>query len=107
MSYTSQFTGAQMDAVFRRVTNMVTGRATLTSTTTGIASLFVDVDVDIIDPICIATVRYNEGEYPMNTPISVFVRYQPNEGQGKLAIKLVGDAVRAGRSYDVDYLLME
>ena len=104
MAYTSQFTGAQMDTAFRRVTNMVAGRATLTASATGGAAfLITHVESDLSNPVCIGTVRLPEDGLSGN--VSIMLDYDTTTKN--LAIRIIGSGLRAGYSYDVDYLLME
>ena len=102
MAYTSAFTGAQMDAVFQRVTNTVIGRITLTSGSNS-AVAFVNVP-GFSNPYCIGTLRYDL-EFGIGSPVGVYLRYIPESEQ--LYVRLVGSVLVSGRTYDVDYLVTE
>ena len=101
MAYTSAFTGAQMDAVFRRVTNTVVGRASIEASG-GAASIYVDVP-GFTNPYCFATIRFTD--IPLSKPIAVYCSYISNTE--RLRIRLVGDSIIAGVTYEVDYMLVE
>ena len=104
MAYTSEFTGVQMDAVFRRVTNMVAGRATLTASVNGgAASIIIDVEADLSNPVCVGTVRFPDDG--IEGRVSIFLNYTPQTH--KLMIRLVGEGLKPEHRYDVDYLIME
>ncbi len=102
MSYTSAFTGAQMDAVFNRVSNTVIGRATLIGGARR-ATVFVDVP-GFTNPYCIATLRL-QPEYGIGGPVGVYTSYDSQSG--KLNIQIVGDDLVGGYTYTVDYMLTE
>lgn len=104
MAYTSAFTGAQMDAVFRRVTNTVVGRASVTATGGGASTANVDIP-GFTNPYCIGTVRYNDEEAPLTKPISVMLTYDAQ--YEKLMIKLICENMKSGFTYEVDYMLIE
>ena len=102
MAYTSAFTGAQMDAVFRRVTNTVVGRASIVS---GSSSAVALVNVPgFSNPYCIGTLRY-ETEIGIGSPVGVYLRYIPESEQ--LYIRIVGSGLVSGCTYDVDYMVTE
>lgn len=103
MAYTSEFEGAQMDAVFRRVTNMVAGKATLTASPGGgYASLIMELPTDLTNPICLANVRYTD---TVAGEIFTFISY--NTATQELYIRLMGVGLQPNRQYEVYYMLME
>ena len=104
MAYTSAFTGAQMDAVFRRVTNTVVGRVSVTAGSGYTATANVDIP-GFTDPYCIGTVRYNDEGAPLTKPISVLLIYDAQ--YEKLMIKLTCENMKSGFTYEVDYMLIE
>ena len=105
MAYTSEFEGSQMDAVFRRVTNMVVGKATLTASAAGgFASLYIELPTDLADPICLANVRYTDS-IAGSGEIFTYITY--NTSTQVLFIRLIGDGLRPNQQYEVYYMLIE
>ena len=104
MSYTSRYTGAQMDGAFDRITNTVTGKVTLTgSPNGGSASLITRIETDFVDPICMVTLKYPSRG--VSGGISVMASY--NASTQNLSVHLVGDGIEPDENFDVYYMLIE
>lgn len=107
MSFQSEFTGEQMEKVFRRITNMAVGTATC-------------LPSNAFDGFCLFHVENASGQtginykafvnihidgYGTEQQISASAGYSPTVD--RLSIKLYGSGVKAGESYTVDYILIE
>lgn len=105
MSYQSEFTGDQIDTAVRRVTGMVTGTVQITAAINGQASVVIDHPApDLTNPKMFAMARTTTAAVSVglvDVVAAVMVTVQ-----GKLQLLVHGDAVRAGETYTVDYLLI-
>lgn len=104
MAFQSAFTGAQMESVFKRVTDMVTGTLEFTASMDGHGYGFVyELDFGGANPKVFATVRGIDSE--INGTAGVSPTYNPSTNV--LMVKLYGDGIIGGNRYAVDYLLVE
>lgn len=100
-NYNSGFTGAQMDAVFRRVSNMQIGEATITASTKGLGYAYVNADPGLTGAValgCVAEQEHVRGE--------VYANVSYNSTTGQVFATVTGDGVTAGEWYLVRWLLI-
>ena len=104
MAYQSTFTGEQMEAVFRRVSNMITGSAELTASNDGHGYVFVnDLHFSGSNPKIFTTVRGINGD--ITGTAGAAPSY--NAEAGMLLLQLFGDGILDGETYAIDYLMIE
>lgn len=102
--YRSQFTGEQMDAAFGRIMNMITGSQVLTASVNGYAYGYVTgLETAMSAPKTFASVWGVDAK--IHGVVSVTADYDPSTHT--LLLEAVGDGIRGGSRYRVDYLLAE
>lgn len=100
--YTSEFEGTQMDAAWRRVLNMQTGRVTITAQGDGAGNAFVEIPTGIGNYLCACSARCtsisgNVGE--------IVASFDFSDNTTAVA-RISGDGVIYGERYDFDYILI-
>ncbi len=104
MAYQSEFEGAQMEAAFHRVTNMLTGTTEITASINGHGYAFVrGVYFGGAAPKVFASVRGLDSEISASAGVSP----QYNAADGVLLLQLFGEGINGGERYAVDFLLVE
>lgn len=104
MAYQSAYEGDQMEAVFKRVTDMLTGTVEITASITGHGYAFVNnLPFGGANPKVFASVRGLEGD--IRGVAGVAPTY--NAADNVLLLQLFGDGIRGGEKYAVDYLIVE
>lgn len=104
MSYKSEFTGEQMDAVFRRVTNMAMGSVVIEASIDGHGyGHITDITSNLTNPKIFASIR-GEGNTIYGCT-SLEVKYDPEKSL--MFVQFFGDGIEGGKKYRVDYLMIE
>ncbi len=106
MSYQSSFSGEQMENVFRRVTNMITGTVEITAVGDGFGYGFAyGVPFSSAAPKIFTTVRDSGNQIPM-TDIAMAIP-QPNMEDNIIMFNLQGNGIKNGNRYAVDYFILD
>ncbi len=106
MAFQSSFSGEQMEAVFRRVTNMITGTVEITASMDGFGYEFVyDVPFSSAKPKVFTTVRDAKEQISISD-IAMAIP-EINVDDNVIMFKLQGNGIKSGNRYAVDYLIMD
>lgn len=106
MSYQSSFSGEQMENVFRRVTNMITGTVEITESMDGFGYGFAyGVPFSSATPKIFTTVRDSENQIPLSD-IAMAIP-QLNLDDGVIMFQLRGAGIKNGNRYAVDYFILD
>lgn len=104
MAYTSQFTGEQMDAAFRRITNIVVGSAEITPSNNGYGYAHVqNLTTGMLNPKVFTSIR----GITMDIRGVVTISCDYNPEAELLFLQIFGDGVKGGDKYEVSYMLVE
>lgn len=98
--YDSAYTGAQMDAVFRRVNSIQLGTTSITATVDGLAYTYWDAEPGLTGAIVLT------GLEPSITGGMLAVTVSYNSTSGQMFARIQGDDVRDGETYVLHWLLI-
>ena len=98
--YDSAYTGAQMDAVFRRVNSIQLGTTSITATMDGLAYTYWDAEPGLTGAIVLTGLEpsANGGVF------AVTANYSSSTGQ--MFARIEGDGVQQGQTYTLHWLLI-
>ncbi len=106
MSFQSAFTGEQIENVFHRVTNMVTGTVEITASMDGFGYGFAyGVPFPSATPKIFTTVRDSGNQIPLSD-IAMAIP-QLNLEDRVIMFQLQGEGIKGGHRYAVDYFIMD
>jgi hypothetical protein len=100
--YTSEFEGEQMDAAWRRILRMQTGRVTITAQVDGAGNAFVEIPTGIGNYLCTCSARCTS----IAGNVGVIVASLTFSDSGIAVARISGDGVIYGEKYDFDYILI-
>lgn len=104
MAYQSEFTGEQMEAAFRRISNMITGSLVITASMDGGGYGFVyELQTEMTSPKVFTSVRGLDH----NITDVVCVTPEYNVETGTLLVWIHGPGIVGLDRYEVSYLLIE
>lgn len=99
--YESAYTGAQMDAVFRRVNSIQLGTTQITAQMDGLAYADWDADPGLTGAVVLTGVAPASGGAGI---ISATASYSATTGQ--MFARIEGDGVQQGQTYTLHWLLI-
>ena len=100
--YTSEFEGEQMDAAWRRILHMQTGRVTITAQGDGAGHAFVEIPAGIGNYLCACSARCTS----ISGNVGAIVASLDISDNTVAVARISGDGVIYGETYDFDYLLI-
>ena len=100
--YTSEFEGEQMDAAWRRILRMQTGRVTITAQGDGAGHAFAEIPAGIGNYLCACSARCTS----ISGDVGVIVASLSFSDNTAAVARISGDGVIYGETYDFDYLLI-
>lgn len=106
MAYQSSFSGDQMENVFRRVTNMITGTVEIEAGMDGFGYGFAyDVPFSSSTPKIFTTIRDAVEQVPISDVAMVIP--QINLDDNVIMFQLRGAGIKGGNRYAVDYFIID
>ena len=100
--YTSEFEGEQMDAAWRRILRMQTGRVTIAAQGDGAGHAFVEIPAGIGNYLCTCSARCTS----ISGNVGVIVASLSFSDNTVAVARISGEGVLYGETYDFDYLLI-
>lgn len=104
MAFQSEFTGEQMEEIFRKAAGMTVGSAVAAASSNGHGNVIVENASGGNGNPLRAFVSVRRSDYGSSGAIIPIASYAPQNDS--LSIHIYGDGVRSGGSYTVDYLLI-
>lgn len=100
--YTSEFEGEQMDAAWRRILHMQTGRVTITAQGDGEGNAFIEIPAGIGNYLSFCSARCTS----ISGNVGVIAASLSFSNNTEAVARISGDGVIYGETYDFDYLLI-